>query len=85
MSVPNFSFLTCLEVSEKFVVGWCWFHVSTMSNLNPSKIELELGLGFDNCSLLIHIPAVSQAILSLKFQLTILADVGFSLIFKPVF
>ena len=50
MSVPNFSFLACLEVSEKFVVGWCWFHVSTMSNLNPSKIELELGLGFDdNC------------------------------------
>ena len=47
MSVPNFSFLACLEVSEKFVVGWCWFHVSTMSNLNPSKIEMELGLAFD--------------------------------------
>ena len=25
------------------------FQVATMSNLNPSSIELELGLGFDNC------------------------------------
>ena len=29
-------------------VVWCGLAVSTMSNLNPSCIELELGLGFDN-------------------------------------
>ena len=44
MSVPNFSFLACLEVAEKFVcgVGWCGGvgHVATMSNLNPSYVEL---------------------------------------------
>ena len=60
MSVPNFSFLACLEVAEKFGVGWggvVWGeHVATVSNLNPSWLELlwvelsqvELGLGFDN-------------------------------------
>ena len=39
----------CIEVAEKFVlvvVGG--FPVSLVSNLNPSCIELELGLGFDN-------------------------------------
>ena len=40
MSVPNFSFLTCLEVAEKFSGGVGWGggveHVATMSNLNPS-------------------------------------------------
>ena len=57
--MPNFSFLACLEVAEKFVGvgggGWVE-HVATMSNLNPSYLELlsvelsqvELGLGFDN-------------------------------------
>ena len=48
--MPNFCFLACLEVVEKFVVV-VWgggFQVSTMSNLNRSCIELELGLGFDN-------------------------------------
>ena len=45
MSVPNFSLLACLEVAEKFVVVWCgvggWVeHVATMSNLNPSYLEL---------------------------------------------
>ena len=44
MSVPNFSFLACLEVADKFVVGW-WGgvdveYVATMYNLNPSYIEL---------------------------------------------
>ena len=33
--MPNFSFLACLEVSEKFMVGGVE-HVATMSNLNPS-------------------------------------------------
>ena len=46
MSVPNFSFLACLEVAEKFMGGG--LAVNTMSNLNQSCIELELGLGFDN-------------------------------------
>ena len=36
MSVPNFSFLACLEVAEKFVCGGWVEHVATMSNLNPS-------------------------------------------------
>ena len=44
MSVPNFRFLAGVEVAEKFGVE----QVSNMSNLNPSCIELELGLGFDN-------------------------------------
>ena len=39
--MPNFSFLACLEVAEKFgVVVGVVEHVATMSNLNPSKIEL---------------------------------------------
>ena len=55
--MPNFSFLACLEVAEKFGVGWGGVeHVATMSNLNPSYLKLllvelsqvELGLGFDN-------------------------------------
>ena len=29
-------------------VGWGGLAVSTMSNLNQSSIELELGFGFDN-------------------------------------
>ena len=41
----NFSSLARLEVTEKFVgggggVGWGGFQVSTMSNLNPSCIQL---------------------------------------------
>ena len=46
-----FSFLACLEVAEKFVVVVVVEHVATISNLNPSCLELiwvELGLGFDN-------------------------------------
>ena len=54
MSAPNFSFLACLEVNEKFVVGGGWVeHVATVFNFNPSYLELlqvELGLGFDNVS-----------------------------------
>ena len=48
--MTNFSFLACLEVAEKFGVGWRgWVeHVVTVSNLNPSYIEWDLGLGFDN-------------------------------------
>ena len=47
MPLPNFSFLACPEVAENFVlVGG--FQVSTMSNLNQSCFELELGVGFDN-------------------------------------
>ena len=56
--MPNFSFLACLEVAEKFGgVGGGWVdHLATMSNLNPSYLKLllvelsqvELGLGFDN-------------------------------------
>ena len=39
--MQNFSFLACLEVSEKFgvVVGGVE-HVATMSNLNLSYLEL---------------------------------------------
>ena len=47
MSVPNFSFPACLEVAEKFmgVGGWGGGgggvdQVATVSNLNPSKVEL---------------------------------------------
>ena len=42
VSVSNFSFLACLVVDEKFVLGWGgWMeHVATMSSLNPSYIEL---------------------------------------------
>ena len=42
MSVPNFSFLACLEVAEKFVGGGVggWEHVANVSNLNPSYVEL---------------------------------------------
>ena len=44
MSVPNFSFLACLEVAEKFRGGWGGVggggQVATMSNLNPSYVEL---------------------------------------------
>ena len=39
MSVPSFSFLNCLEVVEKFLGGGVE-HVATMSNLNPSYLEL---------------------------------------------
>ena len=42
--MPNFSFLACLEVAEKFVGVGGWGvgveHVATMSNLNPSYLEL---------------------------------------------
>ena len=39
--MPKFSFLACLEEAEKFVVGgWEVENVATVSNLNPSYIEL---------------------------------------------
>ena len=48
MSEQNFSFLAGLEVAEKFgMVGVVWIQSETMSNLNQSWIELELGLGYD--------------------------------------
>ena len=40
MSVPNFSFLVWLEVAKKFVVVGGG-HVATVSNLNPSYVELS--------------------------------------------
>ena len=40
MSVPNFSFLACLEVAGKFMGGGGVGHVATVSNLNPSYVEL---------------------------------------------
>ena len=53
MTVPNFSFLLArLELAEKFGVVWCRFQVTTVSNLNPNRIELELGLVFDNFDLI---------------------------------
>ena len=61
VSALNFSFLACLEVAEKFGGGVVVEQVATVSNLNPSYIELlwvelsylELGLGFDK-SLFLH-------------------------------
>ena len=48
MSEQNFSFLAGLEVAEKFgMVRVVWVQSETMSNLNQSWIELELGLGYD--------------------------------------
>ena len=46
--MPNFSSLACLEVAEKFVVGWGSGgaggveHVTTMSNSNASCFRVEL-------------------------------------------
>ena len=40
MSLPNFSFLASLEVAEKFVLGGVVEHMATMSDLNPSYVEL---------------------------------------------
>ena len=43
MSVPNFSFLACREVAEKFggvVAVVVVEHTAAMSNLNPSYLEL---------------------------------------------
>ena len=53
--MPNFSFLAGLEVVCKFVVVEVvvWMALSIVSNLIPSCIELELGLGFDD---IIHLP-----------------------------
>ena len=40
--MPNFSSLAGLEVTEKFVCGWCGggFKVATLSNLNEAAFEL---------------------------------------------
>ena len=43
--MPNFSFLACLEVAEEFGGGWVVVggeHLATVSNLNPSYVELLL-------------------------------------------
>ena len=50
MSVPTFRILASLEVSEKFGMGGWVVVATTLSNLNlnPSFIELESGLGYDN-------------------------------------
>ena len=55
--MSDFSFLACLEGVYKFVVVGVvvWMALSTVSNLNPNCIELELGLGFEDIILL---PAV---------------------------
>ena len=45
-------YLAGLEVAEKFLGGGVG-QVTTMSNLNLSCIELELGLGCDNKSITI--------------------------------
>ena len=43
MSVPNFSFLACVEVAEKFVGGVGGMeHVASMSNLSPSLLRVAL-------------------------------------------
>ena len=42
--MPNFSSLAGLEVTEKFVGGWCCggeIQVATVSNLNASCLELS--------------------------------------------
>ena len=40
--MPNLSFLACLEAAEKFVCGVVRVvdHVATVSDLNPSYLEL---------------------------------------------
>ena len=38
--MPNFSFLACLEVGEKFGVVWGVGQVATVSYLNPSYAAL---------------------------------------------
>ena len=51
--MQNFGSLACLDVAEKFVLGGGGgLQVTTMSNLNPSCIELKLGFGFYNCFLM---------------------------------
>ena len=58
MSVcANFSFIASLQVAEKFVVVRGGFQVTSMSDLNPSCIEMELGLGFDNIAKLSQSPS----------------------------
>ena len=59
--MPNFSFITRLEVSECFgVVVDGGLAVSAMSNLNTSCIKLELGLGFDDIILLPAVVLISR-------------------------
>ena len=40
--MQNFSFLTCLEVPEKFGGVGVVEHVATMCNLNPSYLRVVL-------------------------------------------
>ena len=53
MSVPNFSFLACLEVSEKFVgVGWdSWDGGVSMNPCEASSLE-RTGVSLPNFSFL---------------------------------
>ena len=51
MSVQNFSLLAYYEVAEKFR--------GDVFNLNPSCIELELGLSYDNLQLLSPLSIIS--------------------------
>ena len=51
LSERNFSSLASLENALKFAV--CELAVRTLLNLNPSCIELELGLGFDNMHVIV--------------------------------
>ena len=46
MSVPNFSYLACLEVAEKFVVvvGGVVEHVTTVSKSNASCFRVVLSI-----------------------------------------
>ena len=67
VNIPNFNFLACLEVAQKFVVevpeiisggsrDYMVGQVTTMSNLNPCCIELEFGFCFKNISAVIMNP-----------------------------
>ena len=49
MSLPNFSFLACLEVAQKFVVGgWCGVGWQWLLCLTQVKLNWSLGWVFDN-------------------------------------
>ena len=48
---------------------WCGLEVSTVSNLNSSCIELELGFGFDNTRTFLEIleSHIKRAVFSLGY------------------
>ena len=76
--MPNFSFLACLEVGEKFGVVWGVGQVATVSYLNPSYaglvgVELskvELGLGFDNNRVACFILVISLKAIAANYIMT---------------